>query len=89
MCLGEVVQIVDVTDRDVLARAGTRTIAVSLLTLDVPVAVGDWVLAHSGFALARLSPEEALEARRLRAFVPSGPELDPSSGDPIPTPSST
>jgi hydrogenase expression/formation protein HypC len=77
MCLGEVVQVVEVSpDGAVLARSGTRTITVSLLTLDGPVAPGDWVLAHSGFALARLSPEEAHEARALRDFVPTMAEPD-------------
>jgi hydrogenase expression/formation protein HypC len=88
MCLGEVVQVVEVAaDGGVLARAGTRTITVSLLTLDVPVAVGDWVLAHSGFALARLSPEEALDARTLREFTTATP--DPGSDGTGPTTSST
>lgn len=81
MCLGEVVQVVEVVpDGLVLARAGTRTLQVSLLTLDGPVVPGDWVLAHSGFALARLTAVEALEARTLRGTVPA--QLDPEPSDP-------
>jgi len=81
VCLGEVVQVVEVApDGVVLARAGTRTLRVSLLTLDGPVAPGDWVLAHSGFALARLSAAEALEARTLRDPTAS----DPSMSSPVP-----
>ena len=81
MCLGEVVQVVEVVpDGLVLARAGTRTLQVSLLTLDGPVVPGDWVLAHSGFALARLTAAEALEARTLRGTVPA--QLDPEPSEP-------
>ena len=81
MCLGEVVQVVEVVpDGLVLARAGTRTLQVSLLSLDGPVVPGDWVLAHSGFALARLTAVEALEARTLRGTVPA--QLDPEPSDP-------
>jgi len=83
VCLGEVVQVVEVApDGLVLARVGTRTLRISLLTLDGPVAPGDWVLAHSGFALARLSAAEALEARTLRDSVPA--QLDLVPPDPRP-----
>jgi hydrogenase assembly chaperone HypC/HupF len=84
MCLGEVAQVVEVAPGGVvLARAGTRTLRISLLTLDGPVAPGDWVLAHSGFALARLSAAEALEARTLRDHVPIQPDLAPFHPSPF------
>jgi len=84
MCLGEVVQVVEVApDGLVLARAGTRTLQISLLTLDGSVAPGDWVLVHSGFALARLSAAEALEARALRDSVPA--QLDRAPSEPSPS----
>lgn len=38
---------------------------VHLVTLDEAVAVGDWVLVRSGFALWRLREEEAYEAQAL------------------------
>ncbi|HEX5333051.1 MAG TPA: HypC/HybG/HupF family hydrogenase formation chaperone [Cellulomonas sp.] len=77
-------QVVEVApDGVVLARAGTRTLQVSLLTLDGPVVPGDWVLAHSGFALARLSAAEALEARTLRGNESS--PLAPAPSDPSPS----
>ena len=38
----------------------------SLLTLDEPVTPGDWVLVHSGFALGRLTADEAHEADQIR-----------------------
>lgn len=45
-----------------------RTLTVSLLTLDdaADLVAGDVLLVHSGFALARLTPEEAVEAERIR-----------------------
>ena len=67
MCLGELAQVVDVTDaRTVRARVGDRVVSVSLLTLDGPVAVGDWLQVHAGFALARLTDEERRDAQRVR-----------------------
>jgi len=73
MCLGEVVQLVEVLPAgQALASLGTRTVPVSLLTLDEPVRAGDWVLMHSGFALSRLTREEALEALALRSTAPTG-----------------
>ena len=79
MCLGEVGQVVGPpVDATVLVRTPQRTLTASLLTLDGPVRPGDWLVVHSGFALARLSPDEAHEAMGLRA---GGPDL---SRDPRP-----
>lgn len=67
MCLGEVA-VVQAAGKD-----GTLTVAthgrvrtVSALTLDEPVAPGDWVMVHSGFALARLGPADASDALAIR-----------------------
>lgn len=75
MCLGEVAQVVRLgPGRTALVRSSQRTASVSLLTLDEDVAPGDWVLVHSGFALTRLSVDEAAEASAIRATagVPAG-----------------
>ena len=48
------------------ARSGDRTVEVSLLTLDHPATAGDWVVAHAGFALHRISAEAAAAARIIR-----------------------
>jgi hydrogenase maturation factor len=53
-------------DRTVVVRDAGRDVPVSLLTLDGPVAVDDWLLVHCGLALARLSEPEALDALSLR-----------------------
>ena len=80
MCLGEVAQVVQLgPDATALVRSPVRTTAVSLLTLDDAVAPGDWVLCHSGFALARVTPEQAAEAIAIRATA-----VAPATG-PAPT----
>ena len=67
MCLGDLAQVVElVDDRTVLARVGDRVVPVSLLTLDAPVAVGEWLQIHSGFALAILTDEEQRQAALIR-----------------------
>ena len=70
MCLGDLAEVLDVAPPRAVVRTEARTVAVSLLTLDEPVAPGDWVVCHSGFALRRLTAEEAREAAALRAGVP-------------------
>lgn len=71
MCLGEIVRLVEVgTDGAALAQLGSRTIPVSLLTLEEQVVAGDWVVMHSGFALQRLTDDEASEALALRSTSP-------------------
>jgi hydrogenase expression/formation protein HypC len=44
-----------------------RTINIDLL--DPPPAAGDWLLIHVGFAMSRLSGEEAAEQLRLLAML--------------------
>ena len=67
MCLGEVAQVVQLgPGPSALVRSAQRTATVSLLTLGEVVAPGDWVVCHSGFALARVSAEEAAEATAIR-----------------------
>ena len=67
MCLGDLAQVIDLPDdRTARVRVGERVVTVTLLTLDGPVAPGDWLQVHSGFALARLTDEERREAERIR-----------------------
>lgn len=69
MCLGELAQVLTVTGEGtaVVRREGRPTSSISLLALAEPVAAGDWVLVHSGFALHRLTPDEARDAAAIRA----------------------
>ena len=70
MCLGELAEVIDVGTENALVSGGGRTRTVSLLTLTDPPTPGDWVVIHSGFALARLTAEEAREATALRTTSP-------------------
>jgi hydrogenase expression/formation protein HypC len=72
MCLGDLGEVLEVDAPRAVVRAGERIVTVSLLTLDEPVCRGDWVLCHSGYALSRLTPEEAREAEAIRRGEPTG-----------------
>lgn len=72
MCLGDLAEVLEVSaGQTAVVRTGARTVTVSLLTLDDPVGPGDWVVCHSGFALGRLTPQEAREAAAIRASGPT------------------
>jgi hydrogenase expression/formation protein HypC len=63
MCLGIPGQVVELTDTAAhLAKVDVngirRTISVRLLA-DTGLTVGDWVLVHVGFAMAKIDEEEA------------------------------
>ena len=63
MCLGIPGEVVDIIDPDaglatVEVSGVRRAISIKLLE-DDPVAVGDWVLVHVGFALSKLDEDEA------------------------------
>ena len=69
MCLGTPRRVLAV-DQDGAAAAvdGAGPAArVSLLALDGPVDVGDWVLVHAGFAVQRLGAEEGAAIAALIA----------------------
>ena len=73
MCLGIPGQVIELVDRDAgLARvdiSGVRR-EVSVALVDEPTAplrVGDWVLIHVGFALARIDEDDARETLELLA----------------------
>ena len=78
MCLGIPGQVIEIVERGVgLARvdiSGVRR-EVSIALVDEPAApieVGDWVLIHVGFALARIDEEDA---RETLALLERGAEL--------------
>lgn len=79
MCLGEIVQLDTVEGSSAAGTIAGRVVTISLVTLSEPVAAGDWVLAHSGFALHRLDPVEAAEAVAIRStpHTHTALEVDP------------
>jgi hydrogenase expression/formation protein HypC len=68
MCLAIPGQIVEIGSEPHLATvevsAVRRKINIDLLN-DEPLSVGDWVLIHVGFAMSRISGEQADEQLRL------------------------
>ena len=66
MCLGKLAEVIDVSTENAMVSSNGRPESVSLLTLTEPLTPGDWVVIHSGFALARLTANEAGEAIALR-----------------------
>ncbi|MEZ5075380.1 MAG: HypC/HybG/HupF family hydrogenase formation chaperone [Solirubrobacterales bacterium] len=71
MCLaipGLILEIIDEPNRiaKVDVAGVRRNVSVGLLDADgEPVAAGDWVLIHVGFAISRIDEEEAIATRRL------------------------
>jgi hydrogenase expression/formation protein HypC len=75
MCLAEIGRVSALPDAATAEVAvGERVKRVSLLTLDGPVTVGEWLVVHSGFALNRLDPATAAEAQRIRSTPEGGLE---------------
>lgn len=65
MCLGVPMQVVSLYDDMVTAEMDGVQREASLMMLGEPVAVGDYVIVHAGFAIARIDPAEAQETLRL------------------------
>lgn len=68
MCLGIPGQIVEIIDQDqhravVDVEGVRREVSIALLTMDGEegVDLGDWVLIHVGFAMAKIDEQEAAE----------------------------
>ncbi|MEN6370059.1 MAG: HypC/HybG/HupF family hydrogenase formation chaperone [Thermotogota bacterium] len=65
MCLAAPARVISVSGKTaVVDYQGVKTTA-RLDTLAEPVAVGDYVLVHTGFAIQRLTAEDAEETLRL------------------------
>jgi len=65
MCLGVPMQIIEISDDSVIAEIDGVRREASLLMLGEPVQVGDYVIVHAGFAIARIDPVEAEETLRM------------------------
>ena len=69
MCLGVPMRIVSIEGEEALAEVDGVRRSASLMMLDDVVAVGDYVIVHAGFAIARLDPAEAQETLTLMRQV--------------------
>ncbi len=65
MCLGVPMRVVSIEGTDAVAEIDGVRRAASLMVLDEEVQVGDYVIVHAGFAIARLDEAEAEETLRL------------------------
>lgn len=73
MCLGLLCRLLELRqDGTALVSHDGRTIRVSLLTLVDGAEPGDWLLVHSGYALARLTPDQARQTRTVRGTGTEG-----------------
>ena len=71
MCLaipGRIVEFADEHLALVEVSAVRRKVNVDLLR-DEPLAIGDWILIHVGFAMSRISESQAAEQLRLLAML--------------------
>lgn len=67
MCLGEICQVTALEPPGRARVVGAqRHQLVALLTLPAEVAVGDWLVCHSGFAIEKISDREARDALAIR-----------------------
>lgn len=69
MCLGVPMQVISVADDTAIAEIDGVRREASLLMLAEPVAVGEYLIVHAGFAIARIDADEAEETLRLMREV--------------------
>ncbi len=69
MCLGVPMQVISIDGTDIVAEIDGVRREASLMILDDPVAVGDFVIVHAGFAISRLDEEEARETLAIMREV--------------------
>lgn len=69
MCMSSVGRLVSLDDGDAVVDVdgAARRVSAALLVLEgTAVEPGDWLLVHTGFAVARLDPDDAAELVSLR-----------------------
>jgi hydrogenase expression/formation protein HypC len=87
MCLGIPAQVVEAPDlgaaRAVVEVGGVRRQVNVALVLPEGLAVGEWVLVHVGFAMAKIDEEEARRTHELLQVLGQLDEgLEPAVGSP-------
>ena len=73
MCLAIPAKIIDLPDKDttraLVEVVGVRRHIDTGLLQDDPPGVGDWVLVHVGFAMSKISEEQAQDQLRMLAML--------------------
>jgi len=72
MCLGIPMEIVVCEETSAIAEVDGVRREVSLILLPEPVEIGDYVLVHAGYALARIDVEQAEESLDLMRRAADG-----------------
>ena len=65
MCLAAPAKVISITDNEAVVDYNGVQTTTRLDTLTEPVAPGDYVLIHTGFAIRRLSAEDGAETLKL------------------------
>jgi hydrogenase expression/formation protein HypC len=74
MCLGVPAKVMEVKGASATVEVGGARREISVMLLD-RVKVGDWVILHAGFAIERLSPEEAEKTLALFREISDATEI--------------
>ena len=74
MCLGVPAKILEIRDSTAVAELGGVRREVSVMLLD-DVSVGGWVIVHAGFAIEKLSEEEAQQTLSLFREIAAADEI--------------
>ena len=82
MCLAAPGRVVATEGREATVDYGGLRVTARLDALGERVVVGDYVLVHAGFAIQRLSPEDAEETLRLFDHLVASVGKEPGTGDP-------
>jgi hydrogenase expression/formation protein HypC len=65
MCLGVPMQVISLEEDEIMAEIDGVKRRASIALLDHPLNIGDYVIVHAGFAIAKLDEEEARETLAL------------------------
>jgi hydrogenase expression/formation protein HypC len=74
MCLGVPARVIEVKESSATVEVGGARREISVMLLD-RVAAGDWVILHAGFAIEKLSPEEAEKTLALFKEITDATEI--------------
>lgn len=79
MCVGITSKIIKIEDSTAVVDVLGAQREISLLLLDEPVEIGDYVIVHAGFAIRKIQEEDALKNLEFRKKVfEMSNELSPS-----------
>ena len=74
MCLGVPAKILETSDGTAVVELGGVRREISVMLID-DVSVGEWVIVHAGFAIEKLSEEEAEQTLALFREIADATEI--------------